>query len=219
MTAATAPSPFLGQTKSDNGGDFKTEIPSADVHEARIVALIDLGTHEEKFGNDPAKAQHKVYLVYELDEEMTGMKGVNHVVGVKYTLSWHEKAKLRQLAEAVLNEGQKYPAEFDLDYSRLLGQPCTVQIAHEKKVTEKGERTYAKVAAIAAVGKKKREKVFAPKREVIQWFLGQPLSELPDYAPRDYGEKIEDVIRRSAEMKAGGGADEGEIGPGGETPF
>lgn len=219
MSAATAPNPFKGQTRSDNGGDYKTDIPSADTHEARVVALVDLGTHEEKFGNEDAKAQHKVFLVYELDEEMSGMKGVNHVVGVKYTLSWHEKAKLRQLAEAILNEGQKYPADFDLDYSRLLGQPCTVQIAHEKKTTEKGERTYAKVGTIAAVGKKKREKVFAPKREVVCWFLGQSFEELPDYLPRDYGEKIEDVIRRSAEFKAQSSADEGEIGPEGATPF
>ncbi len=213
---ATATNTFKVPTKSDGGGDFKTEVPTEDTHEARVVALIDLGVHSESFGNEPPKDQHKVFIVYELDEEMTGMKGVNHVVGVRYTLSGHVKSNLRQLAEALLNEGQSFTTA-DIDYSALLGLPCTVQIAHKKVETPKGERTYVNVGTVAAVGKKQRDRVFKPKREVASWSVGQPLEELPDYLPRIYGEKVEDVIARCKALSARPGKavaapGEGEVG-------
>ncbi len=212
MTAATA-NPFQGKARADGGGDFKTEIPSEDTHEARVVALIDLGTHKESFQGGPEKLQRKVYLVYELDEEMTGMKGTNHVVGVRYTLSFHEKSNLRQLAEAILNEGVKYKPDEAYSYGDLLGQPCTVQIAHDKKTTEKGERIYARVGTIAAVGKKARAKVFAAKRELAEWYVGHSSESLPDYLPRIYGEEVTEVIGRCQEL-ALKAASEGE----GEAP-
>ncbi len=138
------------------------------------------------------------------------MKGVNHVVGVRYTLSFHERATLRQLAEAVMNDGAKYDADAGIDYAALLGQPCAVQIAHEKKTTDKGERVYAKVGTIAAVGKKARAKVFAPKRKLAEWYVGSPLADLPDYLPRIYGEEVKDVIGRCQELSRHKPAQESE---------
>ncbi len=191
-------SPFRGAPVKDQG-EYKTENPSEDTHDARIVALIDLGTHKESFQGGDEKEKHQCLVAFELDEEMTGMRGVNHVVAVRYTMSFNEKASLRQLAEAVLNDGKKY-SEADIDYELLLGQPCTVQISHVKKQTEKGERTYGRVGMIAAVPKKHRERMFRPKRTLSTWYVGDDRSLLPDWLPRIYGEKVEDVIARCLEL-------------------
>lgn len=211
--------PFKGQAKAD-GGDFKTEIPSEDTHDARIIGLVDLGTHMESFKGEAPKAQRKCLLVFELDEEMTGTRGVNHVVGVEYTLSYHEKASLRKLAETILNDGQKYKG--DVDYGELLGQPCAVQVSHTVKQTDNGERRYVKVGAISAVNKKKRESHFKAKRPQVVWCVGDDLSDLPDFLPRIWGEKVEDKIGRCHEVKGQPAAeadDGGGIPPGFETPF
>ncbi len=221
-TASTAPSgrDLLRGKPQSGGGDFKTEVPSADVHDARVVAIVDLGTHQEAFGGTgPLEWKRSLYLVFELDEEMTGMKGANHVVGQKYTLSFHEKANLRKLAENLLNEGAAYGPEDAIDYSKLLGQPCAVQISHETKPAsgDKPERTYAKIKAITSIAKKKRAAVFAPRREKKEWYVGDALSALPDYLPRIYGEKAEDVIRRCRELTARPEADD-EDGDEGAVP-
>lgn len=204
MTTMQSKNPLMGKAQSGGGGDFsKTEIPSADVHDARIVALVDLGSHQESFQGGHAEWKRGLYVVFELDEEMTGFKGTNHVVGVKYTLSFHEKANLRKLAENLLNDGNAYAADAAVDYTRLLGQPCAVQISHESGKGDKADRTYVRVKGVSSVPKKRREQVFAPKRELAKWFVGvNPLNDLPDYLPRIYGEKVEDVVRRCRELTA-----------------
>lgn len=213
MTTTAAPSPLRGPAKSDSGGDYKTDVPSADVHDARVVALVDLGSHLESFQGGEPKRQRKVFLVYELDEEVSGMKGVNHVVAVKYTLSFHEKATLRKLAETLLNEGQKYPAEHPIDYAALVGAPCTVTITHQQGTGDKADRKYAKVGVISAVPRKRRDGVFKPRRALKVWVVGDPIEQLPDYLPRDYGEKVQDVIARCLELTASAPASgEGAVG-------
>lgn len=188
-------SPFKG--KGTSGEGFKTDIPSEDIHDARIVALIDLGTHAESFQGSPERDVRKCYLAFELDEPMSGMKSVNHVVARMYTMSFHEKSGLRQLCESILNDGNRLQ---DLDYEQLLGQPCTVQITHKKVDTDKGERTYVNITNIAAVSKKKRDQVFSPKRDICAWYIGGDLEDLPDYLPRIYGEELKDYISRSREL-------------------
>lgn len=227
----TAVNPFKGKAKADGGGgDLKIEIPSADTHDARIVGLVDLGTHNEAFGNEQPKPKRQVYLVFELDEEISGVKGANHAVGVRYTLSFHEKATLRKLAEAILNEGQKYAPDADVDYNALLGQPCSVQIAHVSGKGDKADRKYVKVGTISAVPKKRRESVFKPTREIFEWYVGRDdLNDLPDNLPRIFGETVADVIKRCHELGGSGNAPgghaasgEGEVGGNGggkDIPF
>src|SRR5262245_54645345 len=131
--------PFVGRPSS---GSF--EIPTADVHEGRIVGLIDLGTHLEVFKDSKTETpRHKVFLAFELDQQMAGSEH-NFVVGETFTLSFHAKASLRQLAEALLNDGASFSAaaEKDVDYKALLGQPCTVEIKHVK--SSDGAKTFFK---------------------------------------------------------------------------
>lgn len=219
MTATTV-NPLKGKAKADGGGDFKAEVPSVDTHDARVVAMIDLGTQMESFGGEEPKPRRQFFIAYELDEE-TSVKGVNHVVGVRYTLSFHEKATLRKLAEAILNDGQKFPPDHDVDYGALLGQPCSVQISHKQGTGEKSDRKYVVVGTISAIPKKRRDQVFKPRRAPVLWLVGEDRAKLPDYLPRIYGEKVEDVIGRCRELTGRRGAraaGEGEIDDP-ETPF
>lgn len=168
------------------------EVPSEDVHDARIVALIDLGTQEKTF-NNVVEWSRKCLLVFELDEAMTGYKGVNHVVGVEYTLSHNEKAKLRKLASSL---------EIDT-YGELLGAACTVQVSHVVKQSDFGEKRYVKVGTIAPVAKKKRDAVFAAKRTLTLWSVEDGKDDdLPDWLPRIYGNTVKDVIAASVERNA-----------------
>lgn len=222
MSTQTRQNPFKGKAKS--GGDDRTEIPSADTHDARVVAMVDLGTHEESYQGAEATKKRKCLIVFELDEEMTGMKGVNHVVGKEFTLSFHEKASLRQLAELLCNDGKPFAAEADVDLGAMLGLPCAVTIAHEQGKGEKADRTYARLKQVSAVARKKHPQHFKAKREVVSWFVGDDPAGLPDWLPRVYGERVEDKVARCLELggkpPAAGG--EGEVGGGGgrnEPPF
>lgn len=195
-------SPFKGTPKADTGGgDWTQELPSENTHEARIVALIDLGTHPESFKGEPEKDNHKCILVYELDED-SSIKGVNHVICVKYTLSTHEKASLRKLAEAILLDGRKYPEQTNsIDYELLLGQPCTVQISHKTGQGEKADRTYPVIGTIGPVARKYRAKVFEPQRVPFAWYVGDDLADLPTWLPRSYSEPIVEIVKRCNELR------------------
>ncbi len=212
MTAMATKDPFTGKPKSgEGGGSF--EVPSVDVHEARIVAMIDLGSHEESFKGEPAKVRRKVYLAFELDEKMSAST-FNHVVGVEYALSFHERANLRKLAEALLNDGVSFGADDEIDFKALVGQPCTVQIKHKKSAD--GAKSYADVGDVGALSKKARDRVFKPARGPLLWFIGQPMPTWPDWLPRIFGETIPDKIKRSRELAGvptsnGNGRDEGEL--------
>lgn len=221
----TTYSPFKGKAKAD-GGDYKTEVPSAETHDARVVALVDLGTHSESYKGEEAKDRHSVLVVYELDEEVEGFKGRNHVVGVRYTLSFHEKSTLRKIVESITNDGQKFTDNADVDLTKLLGQPCTVQISHTTKTTDKGERVYANVGVISAVARKKHQGFFQATRKPFLWSIGDDPAALPDWLPRVYGEKVADLIHRSKEAAASrvvrpddGAGPDGPRQPEDDTPF
>lgn len=218
--------PFKGKPKSGEG-NFTREIPSEDTHHARIVGLIDLGTHEESFQGEPAKPARKVMLAFELDE--VDSQRQNFIVIKEYKLSFHEKAGLRLLAESVINDGKKFPDEDEIDYKALLGQPCQVQISHDAS----GERTFVKIKMISSMPKKQREQCFKPQRKPVSWFLGSDMKGIPGWLPYYFGKSIHDIIKESAEMAGGNGNsngngqhadDEGEVGAGvgtddDSTPF
>jgi hypothetical protein len=194
VTATTTDrrSRFVGKPTSGEGA---FEIPSEDVHEARIVAFVDLGTHDESYKGEASKPKLQVYVAFELDERMSA-SSFNHIVGQRYTMSFHEKSGLRQLAEKILNDGAKFTG--DIDYQELLGKPCTVQIRHSKSAD--GTKTYANVADIGAVAKKNRDRVFRPGRTPFAWFIGDDIKDLPDWLPRIFGSTAADLISASHEL-------------------
>lgn len=122
----------MGLTASEtgSGGDFT--ITPAGTYVARCYRILDLGTQvgSPAFGG---KEQHKVMISWELfDDDVKMEDGRPYSVHQTYTVSLHEKAKLRADLEAW--RGKAFTAEelqgFDL--STVLGAYCMVQVVHDE---------------------------------------------------------------------------------------
>jgi hypothetical protein len=166
-------------------------------HPAALVAMIDLGTHEEDF-QGTKKKNHKVYLAWELTAEEKHM-----VVGRDYTLSFSPKSALRGMVEKWRGKSFGDGEQFDL--SKVLGKSCLIAIVHKQSTG--GDRTYARIDGITPVPKGMT--VPPPTKELVCWDMSSG-TEPPahPWIPYLYGEPIGDVIRRSYEWndrQAGGG--------------
>ena len=143
----------MGLTATDKGGtDFA--IAPAGVYTARAYKLIDLGT-QTTTGMYGVKDQHKIMLAWELLDEPRMEDGKPFIVTEFYTVSLHEKAKLRTDLEAW--RGRPFtPEELEgFDLSSIVGAYCTIQVIHDEK------DKYANKSAIMAFKGTKPEPVNA----------------------------------------------------------
>lgn len=192
QTSRNPMSIFKQKAASNQYGD--SEVPPAGNHAAVLVGIIDLGTQREKgFQGAEDRDVHKVMLVWELTGEKKSASTENHVTWTDFNASFNEKAKLRQWIEKWRGKAFSEDEEFDL--SSLLGKKCLLTLVH--KESQKG-RTYAKVDGIAPVPK--NFAVPAAQIKPLQWEIGggKPIPEEP-WLPMVYGDKLEDVIKRSSE--------------------
>lgn len=101
--------------------------------------VIDLGMVENKtYG----KLEHKVAIVFQLEDET----GARHEVAARFTVSMHEKARLRQFLSQW--RGKSYTddeAKQGTPLHKLEGQNAFVQIEHQLGGNGK---TYANIASI-----------------------------------------------------------------------
>src|ERR1044071_3409715 len=144
----------MSLTASDKGGtDFA--ITPENTYIGRCYKILDMGTQTSN-GMFGTKEQHKVMITWELfGEDDNGNPivmedGRPFSVTQWYTVSLHEKSKLRADLEAW--RGKKFTedelAGFDL--GKVLGQYCMIQVVHD----ETGK--YANVNSIMAYkGKEK----------------------------------------------------------------
>jgi hypothetical protein len=106
--------------------------------------VLDLGVQQTPWGDS-----HKVEIRWQL-EDRDPKSGKPFMVVQRYTLSLHEKSRLRPMLEAW--RGQKFRAEelegFDLE--RLIGVNCQIQIIHNIK---DGGEVYANVQAVVPPAK------------------------------------------------------------------
>lgn len=110
---------------------------------ARLFAVIDLGTH---FDQKWDKETHLVRLGFELPKEIR-KDGKPFAIYKRYTLSHHEKSRMRQDLEAWY--GKKFDTTalnkaggFDLE--KLIGRTAFVNVTHD----ESEGNTYANIVAI-----------------------------------------------------------------------
>lgn len=113
----------------------------AGVHQAVCCDVVDLGIIESEWQGQKKRA-HKVRIVWQLDATMAD--GRPYTVSSRYTLSLHEKARLR--ADLQSWRGRAFSAEelqrFDLE--NLIGAGCLLNVMHEGRAG----KTYANVTAI-----------------------------------------------------------------------
>ncbi len=133
---------------TDPGGKEFTPAPEG-LHSAVCVDVVDLGMMDNKF--NPEKPQHKIRVVWQIEETDPENQDKRFIVSKMYTLSLHEKAQLRKDLEGW--RARKFsPDELKgFDVEKLLGAPGQVQVIHN--VSEANGKTYANVQAIVPLGR------------------------------------------------------------------
>lgn len=189
------------QRATSGGGEF--DVPDAGSHPAVLVALIDLGTHDEEFDDKKKQTKvikqiRKVYMAWELPTEAKPGGGGNFVVARDYGLFFSQNSNLRKMVEKWRGRGLDDGEEFDL--TKLLGKSCLISLV--QKVSQNGNK-YCKIDGVGQLPKG----MTCPPATVtpVQWDVGSgdPIPETP-WLPYLYGEPLKQVIERSAEYKAGG---------------
>ena len=166
---------FKMQAKSN---DFE-QVPEG-TYGAVCVGLIDLGTQDGHFG-----PKRQILLRFEIDENMKD--GRRYLVSARKTLSFHEKASLRQLVEGW--RGKRFAEGEPFDLHKLAGQPCMLSLVENDK-------GYINVASIAKLPKGMTP--IEPQGQVQVLDMDAPdwdvLSQL--------SEKLQEIIEQSPEYGA-----------------
>jgi len=128
----------INATKS--GGEQLPPIEEG-TYPARIYSIIHIGTGPGYQGKD----QNKARITFELPTEKHTFKEENgpepRVISSEYTLSFHEKAKLRKVMDACLDLELDEDGFTEFDISELAGKTCMISIVHKKTESD----TYANI--------------------------------------------------------------------------
>lgn len=120
----------MGLTATDKGGaDF--EITPEGQYIGRCFKMIDMGT-QTTTGQFGVKDQHKVMVSWELLDGPKMQDGRPFSVSQRYTVSLHEKSKLRADLESW--RGRKFSVvELEgFDLGTVLGAYCMIQVVHDE---------------------------------------------------------------------------------------
>lgn len=206
---------FRGKATSSGGGSGEgfPKAPPGN-HPAVLVAMIDLGTQRErKYGSEDYRDVRKVYLCWELVEEVIPGTKDNFLIGRDYALSYHEKAALRLMLEGWRNK--TYQDGDDIDYGKALGGKCLLSVKNKK--SKGGDAEYPRIEGVSSPPKGTAVK--SPQRTPTMWEFGaNTLDELPDWLPYHYGQSVADIIKESREYKEGSGANGEAHGGDSEIP-
>lgn len=202
---------------NDSGGSG--EIPPAGNHPAALVALIDLGTHEEEYQGKRYTAR-KALLCFELTTERQA-DGTPFVMSQELAIyqKMTKKSKLRLFLEGW--RGRPLDDKENVNLITLLGKKCLANVTHAKAKTS--DKEYAKLAAVTPVPKGMSAP--EPSLPVYSWTFGQGPREIPTWVPWLYGRDVNDVIGESFEArglavptysngKSGGNANSVPVGAG-----
>ncbi len=170
--------------KDSGGGDF-TPCP-AGTHFAICNMVVDLGYQTINFEGKET-TQRKVFLRWELpDELMDG--GQPFVIGRNYTLSLSSKATLRKVLESWRGKPFSKEELEGFDIVNLLGKCCQLQVIHD----DKGDKTYANVAAVMGLGKadQARAKEIKAANPLVVYSVESPDTKVFETLPKWIKEKI-----------------------------
>lgn len=128
-------------------GDTREFTPApAGLHQAVCVDVVDMGILEVTYAG-VTKKQHKIRLVWQIDEPMED--GKRFIVQKRYTLSLHEKSTLRKELESWRGKAFTREEEMGFDLERLIDVNCFLNIVH----SQKEGKTYANVASVVPLKK------------------------------------------------------------------
>ena len=116
---------FDMQAKEKGSGQF--EPCPAGTHGARLVAVVDLGTHPYTYEGEEYRPR-KVLLAWELVSCPDKAAGRNHVLGKEYNCTLGTGSHLRQMIEAALN--RKLGVNESFNPTTLIGEPFLLTVVH-----------------------------------------------------------------------------------------
>jgi len=177
-------------TKKDASFDYQGPEPGA--HEARIVAVIYLGTHERTFEGVSKGMAKYIYIVYEITDEKDD-KGFNKIMAKEYPLFSGDRANLSKVCLAAL--GAEPPDGWDLD--KLPNQPVMLTVAMSKK-------GYANVGEVTALRPQQKAKVGKLDNVPFYWdnTSGTPYVDC-DWVPWIYSHAASKRLKVSEYIAAG----------------
>lgn len=103
--------------------------------------VVDLGIVESTYSGK-AKKQHKIRIVWQIDENMES--GKPFCVSQRYTLSLHEKAGLRKDLESWRGRAFTEEELEGFDVETVIGAPCLLSVVQEAS----GGNIYANVKGV-----------------------------------------------------------------------
>lgn len=176
--------------------EFTPDLIDEGSYPATIYSMIEVGTQVNPMFNTESQ---KVRITYELPTELKVFneeKGEQpRVISQEYTLSIHEKAKLRPVVEACIPEALKVGEDGfvdELDIEKLIGKNCLVTIKH--KDSAKGVK-YQNVDSVTIMpkGMKSYKQINETKVLSFKNWNEEMFSTLPDF--------IKEKITNSPEYK------------------
>ena len=183
--------------KDSGGGDFKRVPPGAYI--GRCYSLIDLGT-QLSTGQFEEKMQHKIRIAWELfgeDEQgnpLTVEVDGNQMpmtISKSYTISLHEKARLRKDLAAWRGRDFTEDEAKAFDVSKLLGAYCMVNVT----TSEKNGKTYTNVAGLTPLPGALKNAKPAPVHANVIFDLDKPDMKVFE----GFHEKLQETIKKSPE--------------------
>jgi len=187
--------------KNSGGADFKN-LPQG-AHFALCNAVIDLGLQP---GFQGAKAQHKIYIRWEVpDERVEFTKDGKTVtgpmsIGRQYTLSLNEKSALRADLE---NWRGKVFTDQELngfDIANLVGKACQLMVVH----AESNGKTYANIKGVMGISKDQRERARTAQLEnkPVVFSLNEPDPQAWELVPKWLQDKVQNRLENSPAQTA-----------------
>lgn len=138
-------------TSKGSGVDFEP-VPAGS-HVARCISIIHIGTVAVEWEGE-TKYLNKVRISFELPNETKEFKEGEgekpYMIAAEYTLSTHERAKLREVAESWKGRKMTSNESMDFEVSDFLGMPAMLNVIH--KVGSNG-KTYANIASVSPMPK------------------------------------------------------------------
>lgn len=128
----------------DTGTERTFELAPAGAFAARCFRVIDLGTQTLTIKGE-TKMAHQCLIGWELSKQMAD--GRPFTINEKYTVSLHEKAKLRTVLESWRGRKFTEAERKGFDLKNILGKVCFVNIVH----ADKGDKAYANIASVMPV--------------------------------------------------------------------
>jgi hypothetical protein len=163
-------------------------------HLAALVAIIDLGTHENEFAG-VVKLRRQIKLVWELPSKKIAGTTKNHLMAADVTFSMTGDATLKKWIQS--RRGKKISDGEEVDIGEELGKGCLLNVVWN-------EKGYPRVEGIAAIPDGLPEPTPTYPLTAINLDQFKAGATIPDWIPWHYGHPVAEHIKASRELRGEG---------------